>query len=125
RNISKYGLARRIRLAQARSPSDPVLARLRCQLDLLISNPPYVPSPRLTQLDKNVRREPRLALDGGPKGANIVAMLLEHGPGLLKPGGLLSMEIDATQEAVVRRLSPSADMERDLVGRIRYVFLTR
>ncbi len=52
-------------------------------------------------------------------------MLLTHGPDLLKPGGLLAMEIDATHEAVVRRLAPNAEVERDLAGRIRYVFLRR
>jgi release factor glutamine methyltransferase len=124
-NIARHGLASRVRLAQARSLDDGVLSRLRGRLDLLVANPPYVPTPRLARLGKNVRREPRLALDGGPKGANIVAMLLEHGPVLLRPGGLMAIEIDATQEAVVRRLVPDADVERDLAGRIRYVFLTR
>ena len=125
RNVARYGLARRIRLAQARAIGEPVLARLRGRLDLLISNPPYVPTPRLARLDRIVRREPRLALDGGPKGTNIVAMLLTHGPVLLRPGGLLAVEIDATHEAVVRRLAPTAEIERDLSGRIRYAFLTR
>jgi methylase of polypeptide subunit release factors len=52
-------------------------------------------------------------------------MLLTHGPGLLKPGGLLAVEIDATHEAVVRKLAPTVEIERDLSGRIRYAFLTR
>jgi release factor glutamine methyltransferase len=125
RNVSKYGLATRIRLVQAKSLSSPALTRLRGRLDLLISNPPYVPTQRLTRLEKNVQREPRPALDGGPKGANIVAMLLEHGPVLLKPGGLMAIEIDATHEAIVRRLAPGAEVERDLAGRIRCVFLSR
>ena len=125
RNVSRYGLAGRIRLAQTRAPDEPVLARRRGRLDLLISNPPYVPTSRLARLDRNVRREPKLALDGGPKGANIVAMLLAHGPDLLKPGGLLAIEIDSTHEAVVRKLAPAAEIERDLAGRIRYAFLTR
>ena len=125
RNVARYGLAKRVRMAQARAFDQPVLARLRGRVDLLISNPPYVPSPRLARLGGIVRREPRLALDGGPKGANIVAMLLTHGPGLLTRGGLLAIEIDATHEAAVRRLAPDAEVERDLAGRIRYAFLTR
>jgi release factor glutamine methyltransferase len=84
-----------------------------------------VPTSRLTRLDRNVRREPTLALDGGPKGANIVAMVLARGPDLLKCGGLLAMEIDSTHEAVVRRLAPDVEIERDLAGRIRYAFLQR
>jgi len=125
RNVSKHGLAERIRLVQADSLSGPALARLRGRLDLLISNPPYIPTPRLARLDRSVRREPRLALDGGPKGAKIVAMLLEHGPFWLRPEGMMAIEIDPTQAAIVRRLAPSAALERDLAGRIRYVFQTR
>ncbi|MCX6843788.1 MAG: peptide chain release factor N(5)-glutamine methyltransferase [candidate division WOR-3 bacterium] len=124
-NVARYGLAGRIRLAQARAPDEPVMNRLRGRLDLLISNPPYVPTSRLARLDRNVRREPKLALDGGPKGANIVAMLLARGPGLLRPGGLLAIEIDSTHEAVVRKLAPAAEIERDFAGRFRYAFLRR
>jgi release factor glutamine methyltransferase len=124
-NLSKHGLADRIRLAQAREPKDRVLSRLRGRIDLLISNPPYVPKPRLPRLSRTVRREPRLALDGGPKGASIVAMLFTQGPSLLRRRGLLAVEIDATHEAVVRSLAPDAEIERDLAGRIRYAFLTR
>jgi len=125
RNVARYRLAGRIRLAQARGIGERVPKRLRGRLDVLISNPPYVPTSRLARLDRAVRREPKLALDGGPKGANIVAMLLTHGPRLLKPGGLLAIEIDATHEAVVRRLAPDAEIERDLAGRVRYAFLAR
>jgi release factor glutamine methyltransferase len=125
RNVAQFGLAKRIRLAQARSVGERVLTRLRGQVDLLISNPPYVPTRRLARLDRAVGREPRLALDGGPKGANIVAMLLTQGPVLLKQRGLLAVEIDATHEAVVRGLAPDAEIERDLAGRFRYAFLTR
>jgi release factor glutamine methyltransferase len=125
RNVARYGLASRVRLAQVRSLEDRVLSRLRGRLDLLVSNPPYVPTPRLARLDRAVRREPRLALDGGTKGANIVAMLLTQGINLLRPGGLLAVEIDATHEAVVRGLAPHAEIERDLAGRIRYAFLTK
>lgn len=124
-NVAGCELASRVQLARARSLEERVLSRLRGRLDLLISNPPYVPTPRLARLSRAVRREPRLALDGGPKGANIVAMLLTLGPDLLRPGGLLAVEIDATHEAVVRRLAPVAEIERDLAGRIRYAFMTR
>jgi release factor glutamine methyltransferase len=125
RNVAGLGLADRIRLAQARTLDASVLARMRGRLDLLISNPPYIPTSRLATLDRQVRREPKLALDGGPKGANIVAMLLAQGPELLKSGGLLAIEIDSTHEAVVRRLAPGASIELDLSGRARYAFLLK
>jgi release factor glutamine methyltransferase len=125
RNVARHSLSGRVKLAQARTLAEPVLSRLRGKLDLLISNPPYVPSQRLPTLDRRVRREPKLALDGGPKGANIVAMLLLQGPALLRPGGLLALEIDSTHAPVVRRLAADAEIERDLSGRARYAFLRK
>jgi release factor glutamine methyltransferase len=124
-NVARCGLTGRVRLAEARTIDAPALARLRGRLDLFISNPPYIPTSRLAHLDRAVCREPRLALDGGPKGVNIVAMLLTRGPALLRPGGLLAIEIDATHEAIVRKLAPGAEIERDLAGRIRYAFLKK
>ncbi|MBM3330241.1 peptide chain release factor N(5)-glutamine methyltransferase [candidate division WOR-3 bacterium] len=125
RNVVRHSLGDKVRLAQARNMDDRILSRLRGRLDLLISNPPYIPTRRLARLQPSVRREPRLALDGGPKGANIVAMLVAHGPTLLKPGGLLAVEVDATHESAVRKLAPHTEVERDLAGRVRYAFLRR
>jgi release factor glutamine methyltransferase len=124
-NVARLGVDARVRLGVASNLADPALSGLRGRLDLLMANPPYIPTPRLARLAPPVRREPQLALDGGPKGANIVAMLLTQGPSLLRPGGLLALEIDATHERVVRCLSPRAQVERDLAGRIRYAFLTK
>jgi release factor glutamine methyltransferase len=124
-NVRRLGVARRIRFVQARSLADRQLAQLRGRLDLLISNPPYVPTRRLARLPVSVRdHEPRLALDGGTNGTKIVAMLLEHGPTFLRPDGLMALEIDWSHSRFVRRLARSADIERDLAGRTRYAFLT-
>jgi release factor glutamine methyltransferase len=124
RNVLKYRLGRRIRLCRASSLRDPVLVRLRGRLDLLVSNPPYVPSARFSRLSRRVRcYEPRSGLDGGPNGASIVEMLLRAGPELLRPGGLLALEIDHTHGPLARR--SGAAVERDPAGRIRYAFLTR
>lgn len=124
RNVLAYGLERRVKFIHARFLDDPVFARLNGRVDLVISNPPYVPARRLPRLPKRVRDyEPKMSLDGGPKGTNIVAMLLKHGPRLLKPRGLLAMEIDWSHGRFVRRLARSAEIEKDLSGRIRYAFL--
>jgi release factor glutamine methyltransferase len=126
RNVRGYGLERRVKLIHARCLNDAVFARLKGRVDLVISNPPYVPAAHLARLPGRVRdHEPKMSLDGGPKGTNIVAMLLAHGPRLLKPRGLLAMEVDWSHGPFVRRLAPSAEVEKDLSGRIRYAFLTR
>jgi len=126
RNVQSFCVDQRVRLVRATGLGSPALSRLRGRADLLISNPPYVPTPRIARLDRRVRKhEPRSGLDGGPKGTSIVGMLLEHGPGLLRPGGLLALEIDWSHGRFVRRHAPAAEIEQDLAGRTRYVFLRK
>ncbi len=125
RNVRRYRLGRRIRLGLCGSIGDPALRRRAGEVDLLVANPPYIPTARLSRLPDRVRREPRSALDGGPKGITIVAMLLEQGPALLRPGGLVAVEIDSTHARAVCRLVPAARIERDLAGRNRYAFLEK
>ncbi len=73
--------------------------------DLIVSNPPYIPSEILPSLEPGVRDfEPRLALDGGPDGLRVVARLIAEAPGLLRPGGSLILEIGSAQEGPVRDL---------------------
>jgi methylase of polypeptide subunit release factors len=52
-------------------------------------------------------------------------MLLNQGPSLLRPQGLLALEIDWSHGPLCRRLLPSAQVERDLTGRTRYLFWSR
>lgn len=125
-NIDRYNLKRRIRTLCASRLDTPMLTKRRRLFDLVLSNPPYVPSERIRRIHRRVRdHEPWLALDGGPKGTSIVAMLLEHGPRLLRSGGLLAFEIDATHAEFVQHTAPAARIEHDFVGQPRYVFLTR
>ena len=65
--------------------------------DLICANLPYIPSERLADLAV-ARREPRLALDGGPDGLALIGRLLPQVKRLLKPGGLALLEIDDTHE---------------------------
>lgn len=61
--------------------------------DLVVSNPPYIPSPRLRYLQRQVRNfESRLALDGGWNGRELIDCLLSKD--WLKPGGELWLEVD-------------------------------
>lgn len=125
-NVRRCHLAGRVKLVRADRLDAPQLRRLQGKVDLLIANPPYIPTARIPKLSPTVSEfEPMLALDGGPKGVSIVAMLLAQGPGMLRTGGLLAMEIDWSNAAFVRRHSPQAEIERDLAGRNRYVFLRK
>ncbi len=73
--------------------------------DAVISNPPYIPTAQIERLEAGVRDyEPRLALDGGPGGLDMVKGLIEQSLSLLKPGGHLILEIGTDQEKPVRDL---------------------
>ncbi|MCR4804547.1 MAG: peptide chain release factor N(5)-glutamine methyltransferase [Clostridia bacterium] len=96
--------------------------------DVILSNPPYIPSATLGGLLPEVRdHEPRLALDGGKDGMDVVRRIIEEAPDRLAPGGLLLMEIDDTQEAAVLDACCASvrwdryEVLRDLAGRVRYL----
>lgn len=62
--------------------------------DVIVSNPPYVASHEMAELDPSVRdHEPHLALDGGEQGTEIIARLIPQSAERLKPGGWLLMEV--------------------------------
>ena len=96
--------------------------------DVILSNPPYIPSATVDALEREVKDfEPRLALDGGPAGMDLVGRIIREAPDHLAAGGLLLMEIDDTQEAPVLDACgqsgryASYEVLRDLAGKIRYL----
>ncbi|AZO81460.1 MULTISPECIES: peptide chain release factor N(5)-glutamine methyltransferase [unclassified Bosea (in: a-proteobacteria)] len=95
------------------------------RFDLILSNPPYIASAEIAELDRNVREhDPRLALDGGPDGLVAYRALAAALPGHLNPGGHAILEIGVGQEADVVTLMEQAglrhlDSRRDLGGHIR------
>ena len=73
--------------------------------DVILSNPPYIPTEQIPTLEPGVRDyEPHVALDGGPDGLRTVARLIDQAIPLLKPGGHLILEIGTAQEEPVRGL---------------------
>ena len=95
--------------------------------DLVVSNPPYIPSGDIEGLDLEVRdHEPRLALDGGPDGLDAYRILAPEVLRVLKPGGLFAVEIGFDQSAAVEALFRGAGAEdvrtqKDLGTRDRVV----
>lgn len=87
--------------------------------DVVVANPPYVPRGEIPTLPPEVRREPQLALDGGPDGLDVVRRIATAAPGRLVPGGLLALEIGDGQGPAVHSLLEAAGygsvrIERDL-----------
>jgi release factor glutamine methyltransferase len=93
---------------------------------VIVSNPPYVPSGELPGLPREVRREPPMALDGGPDGLDLLRRIVAGAPARLAPGGSLVLEIHESHAEVVPRLCreagfASSPLHRDLAGLPRYV----
>ena len=95
--------------------------------DLVVSNPPYIPTAEIETLDPEVREhDPRLALDGGPDGLDAYRVLAPEILRVLKPGGLFLVEIGWTQGADVTALFRDAGADqvrviKDLGDRDRVV----
>ncbi|MEO0022262.1 MAG: peptide chain release factor N(5)-glutamine methyltransferase [candidate division WOR-3 bacterium] len=122
-NVRRYRLEKRIRLIQAPALDVPQLEFLKNSIDLLISNPPYVPENRIPVLEPRVRNhEPLIAINGGPDGTTVIRMLLQSASVYLRKNGLLALEIDETQDSFVTKMLPAARIKTDLAGKIRYAF---
>lgn len=89
--------------------------------DLIISNPPYIKTNELKDLEV-AGQEPLLALDGGPQGLDLYKRIFAGAKEHLRPGGHLLLEIGDEQGEDILRLSQGfcGRIERDLAGKVRY-----
>ncbi len=79
--------------------------------DLIVANPPYIPSDEIATLQPEVAHfEPHLALDGGPDGLAAYRRLLPAAAGLLVAGGLAAFEVGQHQADSVARLGVAAGL---------------
>ena len=74
------------------------------QFDMIVSNPPYVPAPRLSDLPLEVQKEPMLALDGGADGLDFYRRIIPESIFYLKPGGYLVLEIGEEQGPAIQEI---------------------
>jgi release factor glutamine methyltransferase len=123
-NARALGVAERVRVVAA--------DLLECvrgpRADLIVSNPPYLPTATVPELEPEVRaHEPRLALDGGPDGLALIRRIAATARGCLKPSGALALETagDAQAEAAAALLRgarlQAVAVRADLAGVDRFV----
>jgi len=74
------------------------------ELDLIVSNPPYLTVAEMQQLQPEVAREPAMALEAGEDGLVFYRALAEHYQNALRPGGALALEIGWQQREAVTAL---------------------
>lgn len=128
RNAEKLGVADRLDLREG-SLFGPVEGE---RFDLIVSNPPYIPSGEIEALAAEVaHHEPREALDGGADGLDLIREIAAGAPARLAPGGRLIVEFGADQGERVRRIAEDSagygevEIVKDYAGRDRVLLARR
>ena len=122
-NAANLGLARRAAFLR----SDWTAGLDAASFDLVVANPPYIPTAEIAALAPEVRdHEPRLALDGGPDGLSAYRRLAPEILRVLKDDGRFAVEIGQNQAAAVQALfqregAGEIAVHPDLAGRDRVV----
>ncbi|NLY89781.1 MAG: peptide chain release factor N(5)-glutamine methyltransferase [Firmicutes bacterium] len=96
----------------------------------VVSNPPYIPSKAWPALPREVRAEPRVALDGGEDGLKVIKDILHQAGEYLMPGGFVALEHGDDQHLQVTAIAkkegfPYARTYKDLSGRCRVTVISR
>ena len=117
-NAETLGLAKRVEFVRC-----DLLAAISGRADLIVSNPPYIPSGDMAGLQAEIKREPRLALDGGADGLDVFRRLARQAARKLAPGGALIAELmprqmDAAERIAAERIPRARRISRrqDLFG---------
>jgi len=121
-NAGELGLEARMKFVKAAT-----LGPLRGPFDVIVSNPPYIPTRVIPGLAPEVLSEPKVALDGGSDGLDIARMLTRLAPARLKDGGALILELGGGQpktllEEMPDKLWKEKKMFRDICGIERFLF---
>ena len=115
-NVGRHRLSGRVRPVLG-----DLLGRATGRYDVILCNPPYEPTAHVDSLPMEFRREPRIALDGGPDGLGLIRRLVRQAPRRLRPHGILMIEVGGGRGAFEREFGhlephwfPTAD-ESDCV----------
>jgi len=84
-------------------------------IDYLVSNPPYIPDDEWAAVEPNVKNyEPHLALRGGSDGLDLVRPLFADGPALLRPSGMILVEVAASRTTHAAELAAANPLLGDI-----------
>ncbi|MDD6173470.1 MAG: peptide chain release factor N(5)-glutamine methyltransferase [Elusimicrobia bacterium] len=122
KNAENMNLGKKVNFVQ----SD-IFENIDGEFDFIISNPPYIPTDVIATLSPEVRNEPRLALDGGSDGLDVIRKIISSAPAHLADGGLLSLEIGCAQSEKVLKFFNEEEWEvpfsrKDFAGIERFIF---
>lgn len=120
-NSRKLGLTKRVDFVEG-----DLLEAVNGEFTGIVANLPYIPSGQMPGLQKEVRHDPPLALDGGADGLDLIRRVISRAPGRLARGGWIFFEIHEGQGDVVRQILQDNNfepviVESDYSGHERFV----
>ena len=123
-NAERIGVKDRVAFRQSDVFSNVPIEK---KFDIIVSNPPYIPAGDIADLDKDVQKEPRGALDGGADGLDFYRRICAEAAEHLAEDGLLAFEIGINQSEAVCKLClehgfKKAVVRKDYAGIDRMVF---
>ncbi len=127
-NICSYQLEERVKVIQG-DLLGPLLKLQKNNVDVIVANPPYIRATAMASLPPDVKKEPKEALWGGDDGLFFYKKLEQQVAQVLKPTGLLALEIGDDQAESVRclfnqQLGP-ARLLKDYAGKNRIILFER
>ena len=100
KNIERHKMQSRIKLFNKSLDS-----KFYKKFDLIVSNPPYIRSPEIQRLAEDIKKyEPRIALDGGNDGLDLIKKVIYKAKDILKDKGMLALEIGNKQFKIVSEI---------------------
>jgi ribosomal protein L3 glutamine methyltransferase len=100
RNVEKHHVEERVSVINSDLFDQVPVDR---RYDLILSNPPYVSRDEYNSLPKEYRHEPRIGLEAGEDGMDIVARILAQAGSYLAPGGIMILEVGASADFLLER----------------------
>lgn len=114
-NIAKHNLQQRVATCRSNLFEGLTRAAFINNIDMIVSNPPYIPTRDIEELDVNVKEfEPTLALDGGSDGLDFYRIISKEALSYLKPDGILAFEIGYNQRQDVMNIIKESQGYYDL-----------
>lgn len=105
RNAENHGVASKISFLKGSIYQPLQDLKLENKLDIIVSNPPYIPTKDIEGLQVEVSKyEPKEALDGGADGLDFYRKIINEAHRYLKPGGLIALEVGHDQAEKIAEL---------------------
>lgn len=130
-NAARLKVSERLRFINADWFSADFVQQINATFDMVVSNPPYIPTAQIADLDVEVKDyDPLFALDGGTSGFDSYRRIADIAPQLLKESGYILLEAGINQAEAIRNIFIQSGLKhvktvRDLAGIERCVIMQK